>query len=72
MLDLGTTVQQDLGDGWGERSRTVRLIDYDTIENNDFTVVRQYSVEHYTECIPTSSSLSMVSPSASSSARAPT
>ncbi|QSZ66161.1 type I restriction endonuclease subunit R [Methanofollis aquaemaris] len=52
MLDLGTTVQQDLGDGWGERSRTVRLIDYDTIENNDFTVIRQYPVEHYSPCIP--------------------
>ncbi len=52
MLDLGTTVLQDLGDGWGERSRTVRLIDYDEIENNDFTVIRQYPVEHYTECIP--------------------
>jgi type I restriction enzyme R subunit len=52
MLDLGTTVQQDLGDGWGELGRTVRLIDYDAIENNDFTVIRQYSVEHYTECIP--------------------
>ncbi|WP_292405412.1 MULTISPECIES: type I restriction endonuclease subunit R [unclassified Methanoculleus] len=52
MLDLGTTVQQDLGDGWGERSRTVRLIDYEKIENNDFSAVRQYPVEHYTECIP--------------------
>lgn len=52
MLDLGTTVQQDLGDGWGGRSRTVRLIDYDDLENNDFTVVRQYPVDHYLPCIP--------------------
>lgn len=57
MLDIGTTVLQGFGDGWGERSGMVRLIDYDEIENNDFAVIEQYLVEHYTECIPSSFTL---------------
>jgi len=52
MLERGTTVTQDLGDGWGQKGRDVQLIDYETISNNEFTLIRQYPILNYSECIP--------------------
>lgn len=51
-LDRGTTVVQDLRDGLGLKSRDVKLIDYEQIEENDFHVVSQFSVTHYQEIVP--------------------
>lgn len=52
MLERGTTVTQDLGDGLGLKSRDVSLIDYERLENNQFHVVRQYQLRHYQDIIP--------------------
>ena len=52
MLEKGTTVTQDIGDGLGLKSRDVHLIDYENIKNNDFHVVRQFRVEHFNENKP--------------------
>ncbi|MDD1760820.1 MAG: type I restriction endonuclease subunit R [Methanothrix sp.] len=52
MLELGTTVLQDLGDGLGKKSQDVLLIDYQHPENNEFNVVRQFRVLNYKENIP--------------------
>ncbi|MDW5551645.1 type I restriction endonuclease subunit R [Methanosarcina sp.] len=52
ILERGTTVAQDLGDGLGLKGRDVFLIDYENPENNEFTVVRQFRVEHHKENIP--------------------
>ena len=52
MLERGTTVEQDLHDGWGLQGRDVKLIDYGAVENNTFTVIRQYPVKHHKEPIP--------------------
>ena len=50
MLERGTTVRQDRGDGLGLKSHDVMLVDYDRFEKNDFNVVRQFRVRHYREC----------------------
>ncbi|MFY1111576.1 MAG: type I restriction endonuclease subunit R [Methanosarcinaceae archaeon] len=52
ILERGTTVAQDLGDGLGLKGRDVFLVDYEEPENNEFTVVRQFKVEHHKENIP--------------------
>ena len=52
MLERGTTVLQDLGDGLGMKSQDVLLIDYQHPGNNEFNVIRQFNVLHYQECIP--------------------
>ena len=52
MLELGTTVLQDLGDGLGKKSQDVLLIDYQHPESNEFNVVRQFRVLNYKENIP--------------------
>ena len=52
MLEKGTTAKQDLNDGMGLKSRDVKLIDYESVENNDFSAVRQFRVRHYAECKP--------------------
>lgn len=52
MLEKGTTVTQDKGDGLGLKSQDVLLIDYENIDNNDFHVVRQFRVEHFKENTP--------------------
>ncbi|HNY34815.1 MAG TPA: type I restriction endonuclease, partial [Methanothrix soehngenii] len=49
MLERGTTVLQDLGDGLGKKSQDVLLIDYLHPENNQFNVVRQFRVLSYKE-----------------------
>ncbi|MHA1827130.1 MAG: type I restriction endonuclease subunit R [Candidatus Heimdallarchaeaceae archaeon] len=46
MLEKGTTVKQDKGDGLGLKSHDVFLIDYENIEKNYFNVVRQFKVKH--------------------------
>ena len=46
MLEKGTTVRQDR-DGRGMKSHDVILIDYENLSNNDFNVVRQFTVLHY-------------------------
>jgi len=52
MLEKGTTVRQDKGDGMGLKSHDVILIDYKDIEKNDFNVVRQFNVFNYKENKP--------------------
>ncbi|WP_348528312.1 type I restriction endonuclease subunit R [Methanothrix sp.] len=52
MLERGTTVLQDLGDGLGKKSQDVLLIDYQHPDNNEFNVVRQFRVLNYKENIP--------------------
>lgn len=52
MLEKGTTVKQDKGEGLGLKGQDVNLIDYDNIDNNDFNVVRQFKVFHYKENKP--------------------
>lgn len=52
MLEKGTTVIQDKGDGLGLKSQDVRLIDYENIDDNEFHVVRQFRVEHFKENFP--------------------
>lgn len=43
------SVEQDLGHG--KKNQTVRLIDFDTLENNEFLVVNQFKVSGLTENI---------------------
>lgn len=52
MLERGTTVMQDLGDGLGLKSRDVMLIDYEHSDKNRFHVVRQFTITHFQEIIP--------------------
>lgn len=52
MLEKGTTIRQDKGDGMGLKSHDVILIDYENIDRNDFNVVRQFRVLHYKENKP--------------------
>jgi len=52
MLERGTTILQDLGDGLGKKSLDVLLIDYQHPENNEFNIVRQFRVLNYKENIP--------------------
>lgn len=52
MLEKGTTVRQDKGDGMGLKSHDVHLIDYKKISKNDFNVVRQFRILHYKENKP--------------------
>lgn len=52
MLEKGTTILQDKGDGLGLKSHDVHLIDYEKIDNNEFNVVRQFRVMHYKENKP--------------------
>lgn len=47
MLEKGTTVRQDKGDGRGMKSHDVALIDYENVSNNDFNVIREFTVFHY-------------------------
>lgn len=46
MLTYGATVQQDIGDGLGMKSRTVKLIDFDNVQANGFVFTRQFQVQN--------------------------
>lgn len=43
------TVMQDLGDG--NKPRTVKIIDFDNVENNDFLITNQYFLKGYKDDI---------------------
>lgn len=52
LLERGTTVRQDIGDGLGFKGRDVKFIDFEHPGNNVFHIVRQFRVEHHKENIP--------------------
>lgn len=69
-LTYGVALEQDRGGG--RKSHTVRFLDFDRPERNEFVVTRQYRVlGSKKHVIPTSSPSSTACPSRSSSARAP-
>lgn len=46
LLTYGPTVIQDKGDGLGQKSHTVKVIDFENAKNNDLLVTRQFEVQN--------------------------